>query len=66
MMNWIAFHGESIGSLLSEANVPCYVMADAFKISSDLELSTIVNMFCAKKAKILPLKSSGENWTKWM
>ena len=67
MMNWIAFHGESIGSLLSEgSNVPCYVMADGFKILSDLELSTIVNMFCAKKAKILPLKSTREKWTKWM
>ena len=48
MMNWIAFHGKTIGSLLYEANVPGNAMADAFQILSDLELSTIVNMFCAK------------------
>lgn len=48
MMNWIANHRKSVGSLLDEANVPGYLMADAFQTLSELELSTIVNMFCAK------------------
>ena len=48
MMNWIAVNGKTIGSLLDEANVPGHLLADAYQTLSDLELSTIVNMFCAK------------------
>lgn len=48
MMNWIQCHGKSIGLLLDEANVPGYLLADAHYTLSELELSTLVNMFCAK------------------
>ena len=48
MMKWIGVHDKTIGSLLDEANVPGHLFDEAYRILSDLELSTVVNMFCSK------------------
>ena len=48
MMKWIELNGKTIATLLEEANIPYHLLDDALLILTDLELSTIVNMFCAK------------------
>ena len=48
MMQWIQSQDKSVDSLLSEANIPGHLFLDAHGILFDLELSTLVNIYCAK------------------
>ena len=48
MMQWIQLQDKSVDSLLSEANIPGHLFLDAHGILFDLELSTLVNIYCAK------------------
>ena len=48
MMERIAFHGKTVASLLEEANIPDNLHDNALQILTNLELSTIINMFSSK------------------
>lgn len=51
LIKWINVQAKSVDSLLDESNIPNHLIPDAYAILTDLELSTLVNIFCAKGKK---------------